>query len=188
MATARDAHLQLVEGRGNLEGRFTRIRRLNARGGSGYFSLVFIVDDNVTQSEAVLKVFNPERRSPVEAYRWECFEREARVLERLLGQKDIIQLVSGRAEFVESIPTHLPGLSYDIQFAYYVMEKAESDMATAILRQTWSPLEYLEAFHCMVRAVQRIHSLRLVHRDLKPDNFLITKSGVKLSDFGTADS
>lgn len=186
MTTTRDVHLQLVESRGNLEGRFTRIRRLGTDGGKGYFSLVFIVDDIQTNGEAVVKVFNPERRTPQEAYRWECFERESRVLHRLQGQKDIVQLVSGQAEFIESIPTHIPGLTYDIAFSYYVMERAESDIAAAILDQTWSPINYLEAFHCMVRAVQRVHAVGLVHRDLKPDNFLITKSGIKLSDFGTA--
>ena len=46
--------------------------------------------------------------------------------------------------------------------------------------------DFLESFHCMVRAVQRVHAVHLVHRDLKPDNFLITKSSIKLSDFGTA--
>lgn len=186
MTTVRDVHLQLVESRRNLEARFSGIRRLGSQGGNGYFSLVFIVDDNLTKSEAVVKIFNPERRTPVEAYRWECFERESRMLQRLQGQRDIIQLVSGQAEFIESIPTHISGLNYDINFAYYVMEKAEGDVADAILNQTWNSLECLQAFHGMVRAVQRVHANRLVHRDLKPDNFLITPSGIKLSDFGTA--
>ena len=186
MTTARDVHLQLVEGRGTLGARFSRIRRLGIHGGNGHFSLMFVADDSVTNREAVVKVFNPERRTPVEAYRWGCFERESRVLQRLQGQKDIVQLISGQDQFIESIPTHIPGLTYDIEFAYYVMEKADSDMADAIQNPTWSPLDYLEAFHCMVRAVQRIHAQGLVHRDLKPDNFLIANSCVKLSDFGTA--
>ena len=184
--TTRDVHLRLVENQGSLAGRFTSIRRLDANGGGGYFSLVFLADDTVTDGKAVIKVFNPERRSPNEAYRWECFERESRVLNRLAGQKDIVQLISGQAEFIESIPTNIPGLSYDIRYAYYAMERADSDVATAILDQTWDAHACLIAFHCMVRAVQRVHRLRLVHRDLKPDNFLITDSGIKLSDFGTA--
>jgi len=182
----RDAHLQLVEARGTLEGRFSRIRRVDPNGGGGYFSLVFIVEDSVTGIEAVLKVFNPARRTPQEAYRWESFERESRILQRLVGQKDIIQLVSGQSEFVEMVTTSIPGLSIPIQFAYYVMEKAEGDMLAAISDPAWTPLDYLRAFRCMVRAVQRIHVLGIVHRDLKPDNFLITASGIKLSDFGTA--
>jgi serine/threonine protein kinase len=103
-----------------------------------------------------------------------------------LGQRDIIQLLSGQSEFVESISTHIPGLSLNIPFAYYVMEYAESDVASAILDQAWDASESLKAFHRMVRAVQRVHALGLAHRDLKPDNFLITDTGIKLSDFGTA--
>jgi serine/threonine protein kinase len=186
LTTARNVHLQLVENRHQLNGRFTAIRRVDANGGNGYFSLVFIADDTVTGNEVVVKVFNPERRTSAEAYRWESFERESRVLQRLNGQRDIIQLLAGQAEFVESIPTHIAGLSFDIPFAYYVMERAQADASAAILNQAWDAVDSLKAFHCMVRAVQRIHSIRLVHRDLKPDNFLITSSGIKLSDFGTA--
>jgi serine/threonine protein kinase len=182
----RDVHLQLVEARGTLEGRFSRIRRVDPNGGNGHFSLVFLVDDDSTGTEAVLKVFNPLRRTSHEAYRWESFERESRILQRLIGQRDIIQLVSGQAEFIESIPTHIPGLSLDIPFAYYVMERADSDMFAVISKSSWNSLQLLNAFRCMVRAVQRIHSLGIVHRDLKPDNFLVTPSGIKLSDFGTA--
>ena len=36
-----------------------------------------------------------------------------------------------------------------------------------------------------ILAVQMVHSLNYIHRDLKPDNLLIGKDGhVKLSDFG----
>ncbi len=42
-------------------------------------------------------------------------------------------------------------------------------------------------FKQMVEAVKYIHSVGIVHHDLKLDNFLITKNGhVKLSDFGLA--
>ena len=121
---------------------FTGIRRLGSNGGNGQFSLVLIADDSVTNAETAIKVFNPERRTPRDAYRWESFEREARILQRLQGQRDIIQLVSGQAEFVESIPTHIPGLALDIHFSYFVMEKAEDDMATAILDPGWNALRF----------------------------------------------
>lgn len=39
----------------------------------------------------------------------------------------------------------------------------------------------------MILAVEEVHRLRFIHRDIKPDNFLITASGhLKISDFGLA--
>ena len=39
----------------------------------------------------------------------------------------------------------------------------------------------------MCKAVQRIHKAKIVHRDIKPGNFLVMRDGtIRLSDFGTA--
>jgi len=37
----------------------------------------------------------------------------------------------------------------------------------------------------LVLAIESVHKLKCIHRDLKPDNILICKDGhIKLSDFG----
>ena len=39
----------------------------------------------------------------------------------------------------------------------------------------------------MLRGIDFLHSMRVVHRDLKPQNILITHSGkIKIADFGLA--
>ena len=39
----------------------------------------------------------------------------------------------------------------------------------------------------MILCIEEAHALRWIHRDVKPDNFLISASGhLKISDFGLA--
>ena len=96
----REAYLQSVEKRPLLDGRFEKPTRLGASGGNGNFSLLFTADDRNTKSEIVLKFFHPDERH--DAYRWGCFDREARILQKLSGQKGIIELIAPRGEFIET--------------------------------------------------------------------------------------
>jgi serine/threonine protein kinase/Tol biopolymer transport system component len=71
---------------------------------------------------------------------------------------------------------------HDIGPNYLVMEYVEG----SVLR---GPLPVAQALHYAVQicdALDAAHKKGIVHRDLKPANILITKSGVKLLDFGLA--
>lgn len=179
----RDACLQIVENRQTIDGRFSQVRRLGATGGNGCFSLLFSAVDGSTGRDVALKFYRPDKMG--ESYRWESFQREARILEGLAGQNDIVAWVAPLGSFVETASVN--GVPFPIPFSYYAMELGVSDMETALASATWTPANLLAAFRCMCRAVQRVHTHRITHRDIKPGNFLlIEKGGVKLSDFGTA--
>jgi len=75
----------------------------------------------------------------------------------------------------------------DVTYLYLVMEYcAGGDLMSILMREDilnehWTRFYMAE----LAEAIQSVHKLNYVHRDLKPDNILIDTSGhVKLSDFG----
>merc|ERR1711920_196753 len=77
----------------------------------------------------------------------------------------------------------------DNKYLYLVMEYCGGgDLMTILMREdilTESQTRfYIAELAC---AINSVHELKFVHRDLKPDNVLIANSGhIKLSDFGLA--
>ena len=180
----REAILRLIESRADIGGRFTAILRLGADGGEGNFSLVFSALDSTTNRTVALKVFNPERAG--ETYRVESFRREADLLQRFAGQRDIVHLVCPASHFSVVLMT-AQGFAFTQNLEYYAVDLADGDALAAITNGAWKPLELLSVFAAMCRAVQRIHAQQVAHRDLKPENFLVMKDGsVRLGDFGAA--
>jgi serine/threonine protein kinase len=178
----RNAYLKMVEDRGEIDGRFASVTRLPVP--VGYFSLMFAALDKTTGQTVVLKVFHPDHRA--DAYRWACFQRESRLLQRFVGQPDILQMVCGHSQFVETLNT-TTGFAFDVQFAYFGTERATSDVLAAITAKLWNAQQILVAFRAMCRSIQRLHTAGIVYRDAKPENFLVMPDAtVKLSDLGTA--
>jgi serine/threonine protein kinase len=182
--TTKDSLLSLVEAQQKIQDRYTDIRRLGGHGGHGNFSLIFTATDTQTGENVVLKVFHPFER---EQYRWESFKRESAVLELLKGQEGIISLLSPIAQFVQVLEVEPYKIKIPVEFSYYAVELAEGDIDQAIEEGTADTEGRLIIFRQMSKAVQRIHAAKVVHRDLKPGNFLVMRDGtVRLSDFGTA--
>ncbi len=99
------------------------------------------------------------------------FEREARTISQLSHPHICALYDVGSQDGVE----------------YLVMELLEGE--TLADRLGRGPLPFEQLLRCGIEiadALDRAHKSGIIHRDLKPGNVMLTKSGVKLLDFGLA--
>ena len=116
-----------------------------------------------------LKVLRPELMPSLTAQR---FLREIEVLKKLDHPLIAKLLDFGEAEW----------------FLYYVMSWAEGPTLRQFLdRHGQAPLEAtVKGSSEVLEAVAHAHSRGVVHRDVKPDNIVLTAEGAVLLDFGIA--
>ena len=137
--------------------------------GQGGMGEVYLAEDSRLDRKVALKIL-PEPLSE-RADRRERFEREARAVSSL-NHPHICTL-------------HDIGEQDGIH--YLVMEHLEGETLAARLEKGALPLEQtLEYAIQIADALDKAHRQGVVHRDLKPGNIMLVKSGAKLLDFGLA--
>ena len=136
--------------------------------GVGGMAEVYKARDTRLDRTVAIKVLRPHLSDPEHRAR---FEREARMIAGL------------------SHP-HICSL-YDVgehdSASFLVMEHLVGETLAERLRKGALPIDYaLEAGVQVADALSAAHRAGIIHRDLKPGNIMLTKSGVKLLDFGLA--
>src|SRR5512145_2104869 len=137
--------------------------------GAGGMGEVFRARDTRLDRDVAVKVLPPHLSSSEEGR--QRFEREARTISQLSHPHICALYDVGREGDVE----------------YLVMELLEGETLSERLSKGALPLEQtLRYGQEIADALDKAHRQGIVHRDLKPGNVMLTKSGVKLLDFGLA--
>jgi eukaryotic-like serine/threonine-protein kinase len=139
--------------------------------GAGAMGAVYKARDTRLDRLVAIKVLSSDLAASPEAR--ERFEREARTISQLSHPHICALFDVGRHEDVE----------------FLVMELLEGETLAARLAKGALPMAQTLRFGIEIAdALHAAHRQGIVHRDLKPANVMLTKSGVKLLDFGLAKS
>jgi serine/threonine protein kinase/tetratricopeptide (TPR) repeat protein len=137
--------------------------------GGGGMSRVFVAIERALGRRVVLKVLEPELATDVSADR---FAREIH-LAATLQHPNIVPLLT--AGSIDGLP-------------YYVMPFVEGEsLRTRLVRGGALPArEVIAILRDVTHALAYAHERNVVHRDIKPDNVLLTSGVATVTDFGIA--
>ena len=182
----------------SLDGRYANMRVINRdaqtgerKGHQGALSVVFHAIDSHTGRPVALKFFDPDFQGFRARYRMDLFDRECKLLERLVNKPRCLQLVQPLSELPLTVPGASPGRSTTIACGYCVLEWLDGDITEYFLRQdkydAWVKLALLRQ---TALGVFTLHREGIAHRDIKHDNLRRThrenREMVVPIDLGTA--
>jgi len=113
--------------------------------------------------------------------------------EHLSGSPEARQRFDREARAISALShphiCHLYDVGQQDGTSYLVMEYLEGETLGERLRKGPLPLEQVLKIGAEIcEGLEKAHRSGVVHRDLKPGNIMLTKSGAKLMDFGLAKS
>jgi tRNA A-37 threonylcarbamoyl transferase component Bud32/tetratricopeptide (TPR) repeat protein len=149
----------------SLSGAYTIEKEL----GGGGMSRVFLAEESRLRRRVVVKVLSPELAAGISAER---FEREIQLAASLMQANIVPVLSTGETN----------GLPY------YTMPFVEGEsLRSRLMREGGIPAgEVPGILRDVARALAYAHERGVVHRDIKPDNVLLSGGAAVVTDFGIA--
>jgi eukaryotic-like serine/threonine-protein kinase len=136
--------------------------------GGGGMSRVFVAEDSTLGRKVVVKVLAPELGGGVNLDR---FKREISLAARLQHPHIVPLLTAGE---VDGLP-------------YFTMPFVEGESLRARVSAGELPVnDAIAILRDVAKALEYAHSKGVVHRDIKPDNVLLTGGSAAVTDFGVA--
>jgi serine/threonine-protein kinase len=137
--------------------------------GGGGMSRVFLAQETALCRPVVVKALMPELASTVSAQR---FAREVHAAATLQSPHIVPVLRAGNT--VDEIP-------------YYIMPFVRGETLRVRLARGRIPYaETVQLLGDVAKALAAAHEASMVHRDIKPDNILLTGGAASVTDFGIA--
>lgn len=146
--------------------------------GHGQFGYTYVATDRASSERVAVKRI--EKKKMVLPIAVEDVKREVKILQALTGHENVVQFYNAFE---------------DDDFVYIVMELCEGgellDRILAKKESRYSEKDAAKVVRQMLKVAARCHLHGVVHRDMKPENFLFksTKedSPLKATDFGLSD-
>src|SRR5262245_2925298 len=140
--------------------------------GGGGMSRVFLAHETALGRKVVIKVLPPELSAGLNIDR---FRREIQLAASLQHPHIVPLLAAGQAS--DALP-----------LLYYTMPLVEGESLRArLIRQHELPIgEAIRLLRDVVDALACAHEHGVVHRDIKPDNVLVSRQHAMVTDFGVA--
>ena len=137
--------------------------------GGGGMSRVFLATENRLHRKVVVKVLSPDLAAGVSAER---FEREIQLAAQL-QQANIVPLIA-------------TGDTNGLPYFTMPFVEGESLRARIAARGKFTITECIGILRDVARALSYAHAAGVVHRDIKPDNVLLSHGAAVVTDFGIA--
>jgi serine/threonine protein kinase len=146
--------------------------------GEGSFGQVRLAKNNQTQEIHAVKILHNVKKDETKP--------DKRLQQNAQEEADIWQKVGVHQNVVTLHRAYVGDL-----IAYFTMDVCECSLVEKLQNTLLSSeAEVSRVFNEMLQGILHLHELDIVHRDIKPDNFLIAKDKktVKLTDFGLSAS